>query len=81
MTAECRDTYVTTCEPANPPQPLPDCEDGWEFTPHGTAVCATQAPADLPPTGGDVPAEGIVAAAVLLAIGAVLITRRRWTRG
>lgn len=51
---ECRDTYVQTCTPANPPSFLPDCEHGWELG-NGTAVCASQQPTSAPlaATGAD----------------------------
>ena len=78
---ECRDTYVTTCTPENTPQPLPECEEGWEFTNGGEPVCATQVPSDLAVTGGDVPVEPFLAGALLLVAGAAILTRRWWTRG
>lgn len=78
---ECRDTYVTTCTPENPAQPLPECADGWEVSNTGTPVCATQAPVDLAVTGGDVPVEPLVAGALAVLIGVAILTRRWWARG
>ncbi|AVR56890.1 hypothetical protein PBI_TRISCUIT_17 [Microbacterium phage Triscuit] len=78
-TEECKDTYVHTCNPVNPPQELPECEDGWEFG-NGTVVCATQQPTatDLATTGGD-PTLAITLLVVgvgMAAIGGLLVIRR-----
>ncbi|WNM75088.1 membrane protein [Microbacterium phage Morrigan] len=79
----CKDTYVTTCTPVNPPSFLPDCEDGWEIG-NGTAVCATQQPAteSLPETGGEpvVAVAVIGVAVVLLGLWTLLLDHRRRTR-
>lgn len=79
---ECRDTYVTTCQPLNPPAFLPDCEHGWELG-NGTAICATQQPSSIPlaTTGGD-PAVGLAVAGVVLVLaGAALAAEARARRG
>ncbi|QZD98631.1 hypothetical protein SEA_JEMERALD_43 [Microbacterium phage Jemerald] len=77
---ECRDTYVTTCNPEYPPMFLPDCEDGWEIG-NGEAVCATQQPTSAPlaTTGADAGmfvGFGLLAA-LLLGLGAVMASRLR----
>lgn len=65
----CKDTYVVTCNPVNPPAFLPDCEDGWEIG-NGTAVCTTQqTTTTLPATGGDLPTGLAAGGAVLVLVG------------
>ncbi|QCQ57489.1 hypothetical protein SEA_SUCHA_44 [Microbacterium phage Sucha] len=72
--AECKETYVTTCNPA-PPVFLPNCEDGWEIG-NGTAVCVTPEPmADLPATGGELPFVGLTVALALIAAGVAATVR------
>lgn len=80
----CKDTYVQSCTPSNPPSFLPDCEDGWEMG-NGTAVCATQQPASdpLPATGNSLDPWGALAlalAAIVLGSWGVLWSRGRVAR-
>lgn len=80
MSTDCRDTYVTTCNPEHPAQPLPECEHGWEVG-NGSVSCATQQPTSAPlaATGADAGAYvgfGLLAA-LLLGLGAVMTIRAR----
>lgn len=73
----CKDTYVVTCTPANPPSFLPECEHGWELG-NGTAVCATEQPPSSPlaATGAD-PTAGVALGAALAVAGLLALALRR----
>lgn len=79
---DCKPSYVDSCSP--PPEPLPKCEDGWEFSNTGTAVCSTP-DEPLALTGGDMSDINgpLIIGIVLLGAAAISIsiakfgTRRR----
>lgn len=77
----CKDTYVQSCTPVNPPSFLPDCEDGWAVG-NGTAVCATQQPASVPlaTTGGDLATGLLAGGAALVLVGLYTICLAYWVR-